>query len=300
VWTKINVSNSGTHDVPAARTGSACAIVNNEEIYVFGGFDREQGWLNDMFKFNTLNNTWTKLEKASGSPPSPRDKLSCCVIGKKIYFFGGFGPQSPPNDEEEDEDEDQQPITFGWFNDLHIFDTESFSWSKIDTHGTQPSPRAAFGMAVVSSPDNNSTQRIVVIGGRDTSQRVYDIHILEVASLTWFQPLLVRGTVPQPRSFHTCTAVSNNKIILFGGLSRQNIHFNDVHVLDTDSMMWLSTGVEGFAGPRGFHAAAVVGKNFYIFGGSADFDPLLQENKKYLNDLRSMDTTLILDAKVSM
>ena len=36
---------------------------------------------------------WSKLT-ASGTGPSPRDKLASAVIGEKIYVFGGFGPKS--------------------------------------------------------------------------------------------------------------------------------------------------------------------------------------------------------------
>lgn len=71
------------------------------------------------------------------SVPSPRDKLSCCSIDHKVYFFGGFGPQpqeedeqNEEDDEEEEEEEDEEnlgpSVTFGWFNDVHVFDGGTF------------------------------------------------------------------------------------------------------------------------------------------------------------------------------
>lgn len=40
------------------------------------------------------------------------------------------------------------------------------------------------------------------------------------------------GRQPEPRSFHTCTAVGN-RMIVFGGRSPENIHFDDLHIFDT-------------------------------------------------------------------
>ena len=39
------------------------------------------------------------------------------------------------------------------------------------------------------------------------------------------------GREPEPRSFHSCTAVGN-RVIVFGGRSPQNIHFDDIHIFD--------------------------------------------------------------------
>ena len=43
--------------------------------------------------------TWA-LVPVKGSPPANRDKLSSTVIGSKIYFFGGFGPQGTTESDE--------------------------------------------------------------------------------------------------------------------------------------------------------------------------------------------------------
>ena len=39
------------------------------------------------------------------------------------------------------------------------------------------------------------------------------------------------GRQPEPRSFHTCTAVGHRMVVV-GGRSLKNTHFNDMHVLD--------------------------------------------------------------------
>lgn len=60
---------------------------------------------------------------------------------------------------------------------------ESNVWSKPDITGTAPSPRAAFGIGVISS-------KLYIFGGRDTSQRVNDVHILDVEKLNWESPAI--------------------------------------------------------------------------------------------------------------
>ena len=40
------------------------------------------------------------------------------------------------------------------------------------------------------------------------------------------------GRQPEPCSFHTCTAVGN-RVVVFGGRSLENAHFDDLHIFDT-------------------------------------------------------------------
>lgn len=40
------------------------------------------------------------------------------------------------------------------------------------------------------------------------------------------------GRQPEPRSFHTCTAIGN-RVIVIGGRSPENIHFDGLHIFDT-------------------------------------------------------------------
>ena len=40
------------------------------------------------------------------------------------------------------------------------------------------------------------------------------------------------GRQPEPRSFHTITAVGN-RVVVFGGRSLEDCHFNDLHIYDS-------------------------------------------------------------------
>ena len=39
------------------------------------------------------------------------------------------------------------------------------------------------------------------------------------------------GRQPEPRSFHVCTAVGH-RMVVTGGRSVKNTHFNDIHIFD--------------------------------------------------------------------
>ena len=44
---------------------------------------------------------------------------------------------------------------------------------------------------------------------------------------------MVAGRQPEPRSFHTATAIADKRVVVFGGRSPSNEHYNDFHIFDT-------------------------------------------------------------------
>ena len=86
---------------------------------------------------------------------------------------------------------------------------------------------------------------------------------LATTPATWVQ-INAGGVLPQPRSFHSCTTVGT-RIVLFGGINRENAHLNDVHVFDAESRVWLQPTVQGNIPPRGFHSAVLHEKNLFVW-----------------------------------
>jgi hypothetical protein len=46
---------------------------------------------------------------------------------------------------------------------------------------------------------------------------------------------LVAGDVPSNRAFHSCTLLNQNKVIIYGGLSEQNIISNELFIFNIES-----------------------------------------------------------------
>ncbi len=71
---------------PAARV-SASAQRKGNKIFFFGGFDG-QTWRNDMFAYNTDDNTWETI-MTYGNIPKPRCRHTSIIYNSSLIIFGG-------------------------------------------------------------------------------------------------------------------------------------------------------------------------------------------------------------------
>ncbi|AQK61752.1 Acyl-CoA-binding domain-containing protein 4 [Zea mays] len=79
--------------------------------------------------------------------------------------------------------------------------------------------------------------------------------------------LCFRGTPPSPRSDHAAACHADRYLLIFGGGSHATC-FNDLHVLDLQTMEWSRPKQQGpTPSPRAGHAGGTVGENWYIVGG---------------------------------
>ena len=168
----------------------------------------------------------------------------------------------------------------------------------LPTTAETPSARAAPGFTSIG--DN-----LFVFGGRDSSARQNDIYKYNISSNQWSK-LSPLGRPPVPRSFHSMVAISNNCLLSVGGLSQNNVHLNDIQIYNIgnhfqlqvicpnvilEKNCWVQPKVVTTSLPaRGFYTLVTLGTNVFVFGGSADFDPALQENKTYFNTLLKLDS----------
>jgi len=87
--------------IPPTPRVSTSALIYDEVIYFFGGYDGET-WKNDIFVYDIDRNEWDKIKTKNKPPaPKPRCRHSLSLYRNKIVIFGG-------NDFEES------------FNDVHI------------------------------------------------------------------------------------------------------------------------------------------------------------------------------------
>ncbi len=83
-----------------------------------------------------------------------------------------------------------------------------------------------------------------------------------------------KGSSPPPtRQGHTATNIDGtNFIVVYGGQSA-GVLYNDVHILDVESMKWSAVDVAGEAPcPRHQHSATYVHSthSLYVYGGYAN------------------------------
>lgn len=258
---------------PGKRWGHTCnAIKGGRFLYVFGGYGRDNCQTNQVHVFDTANQTWSQ-PLIKGIPPTPRDSHSCTTVGDNLFVFGGTDGMNP-------------------LKDLHILDTSTRTWISPSLRGDGPEAREGHSAALVG-------KRLFVFGGcgksADNNDEIYynDIYILNTETFVW-KRAATSGTPPSPRDSHTCSSWKNN-IIVIGGEDGHDYYLSDVHVLDTDTLIWRELNTSGhLLAPRAGHATVAFGKNLFVFGGFTDAQNLY--NDLYVLDVDTGAWTKVITA----
>ncbi|XP_041352804.1 kelch domain-containing protein 2-like isoform X2 [Gigantopelta aegis] len=229
-WTKQVTSGQ----YPPGLSGASSCILDKYWYILFGHM--ENGNMNMVYRLNLQTFCWETREYHS-TEPSPRDKTSVWVYKDKIYCFAGFGP--PVFNSEylcdygeffEDPTIQWSPIR-SWNNQLLVFDPQTWEWSNPKCKGFPPVPRAAHGAALAGS-------KLFVFGGRHDMSRRNDLHCLDMTSLTWSGELNPLGDIPCGRSWHAFRAISNSKVLLYGGYTTDQRPLGDAWLLDVVALQW--------------------------------------------------------------
>lgn len=264
-WKKVEM------DAKLPSRDGHCAAAIADKLYVFGGVR----WLSDLEEvtesneilvFDVASQTLNKII-AGGDVPSARSSATMAAVGMKLYVFGGLSRDC------------------GWLNDLHAFDTETKQWQNITCKGVPPSPRDKLSCVAMGT-------KIIFFGGFGPLENLEtEKSEQEEAEFGWFNDLFSFDTEnctwekltpsftgsPTPRAAHGMCAVGS-RLVIFGG--RDSVgRKNDIFVLDTDTMEWISKPTSGRQPePRSFHTCTAVGNRVVVFGGrsleNAHFDDL--------------------------
>jgi len=79
-----------TGQLPCGRR-SHSAFVYNNSIFIFGGYNGTTNkHFNDLYKYDPQTRVWS-LVKVRGRyrSPCPRRRQCCCIVGDKLFLFGG-------------------------------------------------------------------------------------------------------------------------------------------------------------------------------------------------------------------
>ncbi|XP_062863126.1 kelch domain-containing protein 1 isoform X2 [Trichomycterus rosablanca] len=260
-------------ELPPSMSGS-CGCILNGHMYIFGGCG-DDGQTNEHYSVHLHDGrySWRRLNRCSGSRPSPRDKLSCWVHRGRIVYFGGYGHKLLGEITDSrtfivDESSWAEDVFWGWNNEVHVFDPETNSWNEPHTLGQTPAPRAAHASATIGNKG-------FVCGGRIKETRTCDIHCLDLDTWTWSE-IVPSSTLPLGRSWHTINAVSDSSLFLFGGLSVDCRPMSDGWIFDLKTNTWTEIKHSNMDKPRLWHTACVGrDSDVIVFGGSHDYILLL-------------------------
>ncbi|XP_063426210.1 kelch domain-containing protein 1-like isoform X2 [Mytilus trossulus] len=240
----------------------ACACCYGDSMYVFGGHN-SFGNSNELYTLDLKTYTWHLLE--SDQSPSPRDKAVAWFYNKKFYCFSGFGPSTSGHMTDNGAYvEDSENTVFprrGWNNQLCVYDTVNKEWTNPKCKGDVPLPRAASSAARIGSD-------VYLFGGRHKTTRMNDLHCIDLETLTWSGELRTEGCLPCGRSWHTLTAIPNNRLFLYGGFDQNNTPLSDGWILDTITLSWCHLDYLPSNQPRLWHTSTLsTAGEIIIFGG---------------------------------
>lgn len=235
---------------PPARYKHAAAAVD-EKLYIVGGI-RNGRYLSDVQVFDLKSFSWSNLNlKPNADKSEDRGSLeilpatsSHIVIkwGNKLLIIGGHSKKVS----------DEITVLF--------VDLETHLCGVMETSGKVPVARGGHSATLIGS-------RVIVFGGEDRSRRLLnDVHVLDLETMTW-DLVEAMQTPPAPRFDHTATVHADRYLLIFGGCSH-SIFFNDLHVLDLQTMEWSQPQFQGdLVAARAGHAGISIYENWYIVGG---------------------------------
>ncbi|XP_042452207.1 acyl-CoA-binding domain-containing protein 6-like [Zingiber officinale] len=245
-WIAPSVSGK----IPKPRYTHGAAVLH-EKMYIFGG-NHNGRYLNDLQVLDLKTLKWSRIEaKALDGPLDsstatyvvPSAGHSLIPWGDKLLCIGGH-TKDP-----------SETIAVREFN------PQTCLWTNLKTNGKPPISRGGQSATLVGNT-------VVIFGGEDAKRSLLnDLHVLVLETMTWEDVNYAVGTPPSPRSVHAAACHADRYLLIFGGGSYTTC-FNDLHVLDLQTMEWSRPDQQGVTpGPRAGHAGVTVGENWFITGG---------------------------------
>ncbi|CAH8390425.1 unnamed protein product [Eruca vesicaria subsp. sativa] len=250
----ISVYNQWTAPPTSGQTPKARyehgAAVFQEKMYMYGG-NHNGRYLGDLHVLDLKKWTWSRVETKvvteSQETSSPATLTHCSGHSlipwdNKLLSIGGHT-----------KDPSESIL-------VKVFDLHTCTWSILKTDGKPPISRGGQSVTLVG-------KKLVIFGGQDVNKSLLnDLHLLDLDTMTWDEIDAV-GSPPSPRSDHAAAVHAERYLLIFGGGSHTNC-FNDLHVLDLQTMEWSKHTQQGEAPtPRAGHAGVTIGENWFIVGG---------------------------------
>ncbi|XP_017665546.1 PREDICTED: rab9 effector protein with kelch motifs [Lepidothrix coronata] len=202
---------------------------------------------------------WYRLSPL-GERPRARVGLGCLALPGRVLLLGGADPA-------------------GAFADAHFVELAPLRWVPAGWRGLRPRYEHATFLPGPGPP------RLWVFGGAHPAGNRGCVQVLDPETGTWESPA-VKGSPPQPRTFHTSSAAVGARLFVFGGGHRgaEPVRDQRLHVFDTATLTWSQPDTRGDPpSPRHGHAVVAVGTKLFIHGGLA--------GDVFYNDLFCIDTS---------
>ncbi|KAK7491036.1 hypothetical protein BaRGS_00017732, partial [Batillaria attramentaria] len=244
-WTCAKCTDSNCPD----STVGACGVKVGNYLYVLGGWRNPDGYLRQLYRLHLVSYQWEAVDTQPDT-----DGLSA----RWNFTAWAYGDRSIGLD---------SVLQEGWNNQLLKLDTTTpgHSWSNPRCQGEPPSPRSGHAGALLKD-------KVYIFGGQQRENVMNDLYCLDLSNPRPVWELLSpSGSVPQARYWHSLTAAGEDRLLLFGGLARDDSPLDDVWLLRlSPQVQW--TELKSQSGhPRHYHTACCTQSgNVLVFGGCVD------------------------------
>ena len=267
-WNKINKQIIS----PNKRYGCTLNYYNNK-LYLFGGWNYDDRYLNDLWEYNINQNKWNKIN-INNIIPNKVSNHKTVIYKNNLIIFGGIDSNE-------------------YFNDLYIINLNEYKSYKINCIN-KPKKRVYHGMTI-------SQNKLIIYGGFDEDiNELNDIYLIDIKSIIndinkqhkWIN---INNNNNIPLYGHSLLSY-NNKIIIVAGqdssykYNSDLIIYNDINSIKKKIIY----NIKDNKYKRHNHESCLLNVNnkiyVFMFGGYNDKDRLNDSILLYLfNDNNNMD-----------
>lgn len=230
--------------------------VYTNEWYIYGG-SHKTTFYDDLWALDFQKGRWNRVDaNAKGDKPGPRADHVLVAVGRRLFVWGGHNQGQ-------------------FVRDVHFYNLDSNQWTvvpatQLGTPGAAPMGRAGHSATVVEG------RYILIFGGSHfenvSSQQVYnDLYIFDTETFTWAPGPGDTTNIP-PRTQHSCALLNGDKMVIYGGKSKDNKDLNDMHAFDKNTGVWATLSVAGHV-PSARSACGVAadddGSRILLYGGGS-------------------------------
>jgi len=291
-WKKIEISGSV---VPAPRWNHTMTTTSGTSMILFGGCSKKERFA-DVFSFDANGDGSFTTVLAEGTAPFPRSSHAAVYTENQIFYFGGYGGEGKSrvfmndmfslsfadgnatwvhhahkgNAPKPRCSHSMTPIAngkmlivvggrdhLGYFDDSHVFDVSTLSWTQLNSNPNPPMPLALCAHTAVSLEAVPSF-KVFVFGGQTGSAAerkewtyTSGISVFDTNSQTWDATTVKGDQFPCAREDHRWAYDrKSSKLFVFGGWSGRWL--NDLYSLDVAPIVgppFCVTGTEPKEGP---------------------------------------------------
>ncbi len=218
-------------EIPCLRRNH-CSLMIRNTLFIYGGVNQSQEFLNDCWVYNAKKKEWVILEITGRYPPQLA--YSCCALALEedklydaslnIFKVPSSTRKTLPLLKEEG------IFFFGGMNDNKI-PTNLFFMLEIGkrpmefripkTNGKPPEPRISASMNYYSP-----LSYLIIHGGRNENMKeayFNDFEIMDLESMTWFHTTFFEDKIPPRRAEHS-TLLINNRLLILGGCDEKELN----------------------------------------------------------------------------